>query len=241
MSNMTIDSAIQKAYGRARGKDALGTPLLAGDTKYNQLLDIADDKQKEWQNTDGVFWQSLWQLFRLVPLVTATDTFALNPAMRQPSNRENDAVVVTATDGTKNYYDIVSADQLRENQVAQNGGVCAIQGTNIVFAVPFASTDRQIGGTIDVPGAGFVDDLDLTTNVTVATVAVDDPMWLVYAMAAEFVRTDLVRQNQYPNLFNIQSDRMDAMVSNNGGQIDEIPIDADMTDIDPNLSSGAWV
>jgi hypothetical protein len=238
---MTVEQAIQKAYGRSRGKDSLGTPLTAGDAKYNQLLDIADDKQKEWQNTDGINWQSLWQLFRLAAAVTATDTFALNALMRVPSDRENDNVVVTATNGQKYYYDIITADQLRERQIACDPTVCAIQGSNLVFARAFKTTDPMYGGTIDVPGYGFVTDINLSTTTATQKVQVDDPMWLVYAMAAEFVRTDLVRQNQYPNLFNLQSDRMDAMISNNGAQMDDIPIDMDLSDLDPNLSSGAWV
>lgn len=242
---MSIDDAIQKAYSLARGKDTIGTPLAAGDSKYKQLLQIADVMQKTWMNTDGVEWQSLWKLFRLADVVAVnTDTYALPVTLRTISSREQDSVIITATDGVTFWeYDIISPNQL--NQFAMNPPQAAAQvGTNLQFAHfigkhAFMTSDPAIGGTIDVPGYQFVSDINANSNTSTQTVQVDDPMWLVYMMAGEFVRTDLVRQAQYPNLLNLAQDRMDAMLANNGGQLDEIPIDMDFSDIDPN-SSGAW-
>jgi len=59
-----------------------------------------------------------------------------------------------------------------------------------------------------------------------STVPVDDPNWLVKITAAEWVRNDSVRQNQYPNLIAEANALMEKMKeANDGSQVSDVLID----------------
>lgn len=232
---MTIDEAISKSYLLATGKT---TTLAQSDAKYLRLFNILDLKQKDWQNQPGVDWMSLWSLVTLNPTVTATDTFALPSTIRKISQRENDSVIITSADGKNTwYYDVITPDKLLEYK---DQPACAKVGSNLVFSKAFAATDPQIGGTIKVPSFGYVNDISNLATTGTQQVQVDDPNWLCYAAAAEFDRTDLVRQNQYPNLVALANDRLEVMMEHNEAQILEVDVDLDVSDYSPDNAIGAW-
>ena len=53
-------------------------------------------------------------------------------------------------------------------------------------------------------------------------VEVDDPYWLIYMMAAEFVRNSRTKSNQYGNLVTLAQSSMAGMQSRNGYKFDEV-------------------
>lgn len=232
--DVLVTDAIQRAYVIATGKT---TVLAQTDPKFLRLLAIADTKTKDWSGEQGTDWMSLYDIFDLGS-VTATDTFDSDDEIRKLSQREGDSAIVTATNGNFYKYDIVNPDKLQQYKYRN---ACALIPYNgeIVFARAFGSTDPQIGGDLTVPGYHFVDDIDIDSINEDQTVQVDDPNWLIYMIAAEYVRNDKVRQNQYGNLIALANESMLSMKADNGDQRQEIPIDMDFSDIDPN-TSGAF-
>lgn len=202
---MTRDEFIQQAYLWAVGK---ATPPTEGTNKHSVLLGTGNGFIEAWQNEQNTDWKSLYQRTVLTPLVTATDTFAIDPlVVRKISTNKEDTVIVTATSGKTAEYAIVTPEQLNTYE-----HVCARVGNNLVFSEAFESGSEFIGGTITMPNFGFA--TKLTTDVSV--VPVDQPMWLVYMTAAEFVRNnDYIKQNQYPNLISMANEVMKSMKLNN--------------------------
>lgn len=210
-ATMTVDQAIAKAFLHAQRK---ATPPASGTSKYNALLAIADSMQKLWATEPGIEWDSLYQLVQLAATVTATDTFALGTTINDLSQREGDYVLVTNGTNTSEYR-IINPNQLY--QYRYEAAVARI-GTNLKFSKAFAATDSVIGYNIKVPAVVYVADITAGTDI----IAVDDPMWLCYMMAAEFARNDVVKQGQYDNLLALADQHMQRMKQANGGQVDAI-------------------
>lgn len=239
--NYTLGWAIQKAYQRAtRHVDT----LTASSANYQALLEMADDFQRDWQDEPGVDWRSLYQQVAIGTVQLSTPSYSLPNTIRHLSNREEDSVILQITSGANSgetwFYDMINPDKLTEYRYKQ---ACSILQDQLYFANSpenpiFPANDARLGAQITVPAYMYVKDLTSANQ----TIQVDDPMWLVYMMAAEFVRTDFVRQNQYPNLLAAAANKMEGMLQRNEDQRQEVPVDIDLFDIDPNtgLSSGAW-
>ena len=56
-------------------------------------------------------------------------------------------------------------------------------------------------------------------------VLVDDPNWLIFMMAAEFVRNSRTKQNQYGNLVAMAQSSMEGMKYRNSYRMDVIPME----------------
>lgn len=196
----TVDWAIQKAYLTAQRKY---TAPSSGTTKYNILLGIADNKQQEWASEPGIEWNSLYSLVTLAAVVSATDTFALTNTIDYLSKRETDQILLTNGINTQPVK-LVAPDQLYEYRY----DLAAAQiGSNLKFSAAFDAASSLIGYSIKVPAILYVNDITSGSN----TIQVDDPMWLVYAMAAEFVRNDVVKAGEYDHILQMAADRMRRM------------------------------
>lgn len=170
-------------------------------------------------------WSSLYDPAFVIGTVTNTDTYDLDlDTIRKLSDKEGDAVRIYWTDGVGyTDYDIIPADDLKLHywgQTKQNpsGNYCAKIGSTLVFNHTFVSTDKQFGGTIKVPMYGYA---DLLVNEG-DDVPVDIPDWLVTASAAEYVRTDITLQAQYPLLLAEANDIMERMIDDESAQVDLI-------------------
>lgn len=203
---MTRDQFIQQAYLMAVGK---ATPPASGTNKHSVLLQAGNIFIQQWQDEPNTDWKSLYQRTELADEVTATDTFALDATViRKLSVNKDDKVIVTSPDGIEAKYTIVTPNQLRSYDNA-----CARIGNNLVFNKPFDNDSEFIGGTITVPNYGYASLLVQANDL----VPVDQPLWLVYMVAAEFVRNnDYIKQNQYSNLIALAAEVMKSMKKNNG-------------------------
>lgn len=208
---MTLSQFIQKAYLKATGKP---TAPSSGTKKYNQLNNLGSYYTEVWQDEPGVDWSSLYDFFPS-GTVTATDTFALDEDIRKVSQQMGDTIKIVHTDDNESYYRLVNPERLQENRYNK---VCAVIGRNLVFASAFTADDPQFGGTIVVPGYGYA----TFPSDDVTSIPVDIPEWLVTIVAAEYVRTDNTRLNQYPNLVAEANVLMQKMKENNGSRIDEV-------------------
>lgn len=178
---MTLSEAIAKTYLLAEGK---GTAPAATTNKYTKIVGLLNVVQELWQDEPDVEWDSLYSTVTLSGTITATDTFALGPTVREISHRDNDYVKITKTDGAVVYIPLVRADELNANG-ANGEQVCAKIGSNLEFSIAFTADSPEFGGTIKVPAYLYVSSLVNSSDV----LDVDKPLWACYMAAAEYCRT----------------------------------------------------
>lgn len=192
-------------------------------TKFTSLVVAADTLQKQWGNESGVDWMSLYSVVDLGQ-ITATDTFDLDDSIRSLSKQEGDYIMIS--NGTRYwYYNLVPITRFRsfvpggsdpwiwgtQNTIAQ-------VGRELKFARAFISTDSQFGGTLSTPAFLYVDDIVTGSE----DVQVDDPLWLVDMLAAEYVRNDKTRQYMEPNFIADANKKMEDMKRNGGTALEEV-------------------
>lgn len=221
--SMTVDQAVANTYLLATGKT---TTLTSGDSKYTKILALLNLFTQQWASESGIDWKSLRNTFTVAATVSATDTYLIPATCGKVSKQDGDFVRIYHTDGvTESDYSIVPIERLyNDGPTINNGGIgrhtsvgtCSIVGSNLVFSTPFASTDAQYGGTIKIPGYSIP--ATLTTGSDV--IAVDDPFYPCYMSAAEFVRNDITRQSQYPNLVSQAASSMQGMKEDNQSQVE---------------------
>lgn len=207
---MTLAELVQKAYLLSTGKP---TAPAVGTRKYNQIVELSKIFTETWQNEPSTDWSSLFD-YRNSGTITATDTFELDDEIKKVSQQYGDYVRIVKDNQTYE-YEVVPADRLWEYRY---GDAVAVAGRNLMFSRAFTASDAQIGGTIVVPSYGYAEVAENASD----DIPVDDPMWLVFMCAAEFVRNDITRQNQYPNLIAMATEAMDKMKENSGRGVDSV-------------------
>lgn len=201
----TANWVIDKAYLHANRK---AVAPASGTTKYQALLGIVDSMQKLWESEPNTEWDSLYSLITN-GTVTATDTFELDDEIASLSRRQGEYVQITNGTSTS-LYQVVSPDQLY--QYKDSPAVAKI-GRNLKFSTAFKSDSSLLGYSIKVPAITFVNDITVGTDL----VQVDDPMWLVYMTAAEFVRNDIVKRSEYDSMVALANNIMEKMKQDNIG------------------------
>lgn len=178
---MTLAELVEKSYVLATGK---ATAPTTGN-KYTKLVALANICQDQWQSEPDIEWDSLYVVTTLPTPVSATDTIPLSASIRQISNRDGDYIKVVRLDGGVTEYKLVKANELADYPDQR---VVARVGSNLVFSKAFEATEAEIGGSVKVPNYTFVSTLVNSSD----EVQVENPLWLAYAVAAEYCRTDQV-------------------------------------------------
>jgi hypothetical protein len=219
---MTTPEAIQAVYLKATGK----TTTLSSGTKYDKILGLLKFYQRRWGREPGVDWGTLYNPALSIGNVTATDSFDIDTStIRVLSMTEGDTVKIMWTNGLGyTEYDIIAPDSMKDYFYGQNkesslGRYCARIGDQLTFNHTFTSADPEFGGDIQIPCYTYPEEI---TGSDDEEIQVDDPDWLVLRCAAEYVRTDLIRKNEYSNLLSEANEAMTRMIDDNGSQIDEV-------------------
>lgn len=207
-----VSWAIQKAYLHSNRK---ATAPATTSSKYSALLALADSMQKLWEDEPGEEWSSRYSLVTLTPVVTATDTFALHDSINFLSKKQGEYVQVTDGTQTKTYK-IISPNQLYEYR--ERDAVAQI-GRTLKFSKAFTSVSAELGYNIKVPAITYCDDIDAASDY----IQVDEPMWLAYMMAAEFVRNDVTKRGEYNAILALADQVMQKMKQANSGGAEVVP------------------
>jgi hypothetical protein len=202
---MNGQSLLNDVYLVYKGKIASRTPAWGSD-KANVVLSIANRKIREWSTDPNNKWNSLFEIRALTPVIDTTTpvtTYNLATDFYLPS----DYARVVRTDSSVTEYPIVKAQQ-RDIETQS----LYIHGFN-PKKVTFSQTiDTGLNGaTLYIPGYYKAAELALSTDV----VPVDDPNWLVYAVAAELARNDAAKDTEYPNIMGMANDLYKKMVDAN--------------------------
>lgn len=209
---MNRDAFVANTYLLAVGK---APTFIAGDKKYEKIVALGNLKIDEWAREAD--WKSLYDSKYQVGSISATDTYELDDDIEKVTAAPGDYVVIRTSDGDIR-YETVTPERLKTSI----GNYCAFYGRNLVFNKVFSSDSKEFGGSILAPVKIRPEKLTSAGS----TVPVDDPNWLVKITAAEWVRNDTVRQNQYPNLVAEVNALMENMKeANEEAQVNEILVE----------------
>lgn len=205
-TNEFVQATILKATGKVSN-------LISTDAKWTRIVDIGNRQIRKWERLAD--WNSLYEPKYNAGTVTATDRIELDDEVRKLSDTIDDNVRIVYGVNQFTEWQIVDAEKLK---LHSSGNYCAKIGRNLVFNKTFSASDVEFGGTIEVPVYYFAETLTGASS----DVPVDDPEWLVCMTAAEYVRTDITKQNQYPNLVGEANSILSQMLNDNDGHILEV-------------------
>lgn len=200
---MNLSEVINLAYQMATGKTKT---LSVGNSKYERMLNIANMANMQWESEPDVIWGSLCE-DREIGVIDDKTSYKLPEDVRTVDFRK---FITLKKDGRTWAIPFISP------QLFKNGCYGALQlGWKIDFNG--LSKDMQ-GAEIIVPVIRHTKKLTNPED----KVEVDDPYWLIYMMAAEFVRNSRTKSNQYGNLVTLAQASMAGMKSRNGYKFDEV-------------------
>ncbi|MCR5700185.1 MAG: hypothetical protein K6G49_02010 [Candidatus Saccharibacteria bacterium] len=207
---MTLQELINAVMLKATGKPTI---LDQSNAKWSKIKGIANYYQNAWLNEPGQHWNSRYERARQIGNINNNDEYELDDDIADISTAKGDNVYVLTKEGEKKPFQLVTYDDLKNYPT---GNYCAKLGQSLVFNARFAEDDPCYGGKLYAPVYTYVEDLEDPDD----DVSVDNPVWLVTMCAAEYIRNDIVKQNQYGNLIAEANNLMQAMIINNrAGQV----------------------
>lgn len=191
---MLVSELIEAAHVAYKGN--LRVPA-EGTTKYSVYLSIANRKQREWANDPTVDWASLYSDESVGTVSGSSREYDLPIEVVRPSD-----FIYLEIDGVMHPYNVVPPREIDRTSRRQ---AVSVIGKTLRFSYDIA--DNLNGANIIVPAFYMPDALEDPTD----EVAVDNPDWLVYALAAELARNDYSKDDQYPNLAGMANDLYEKM------------------------------
>jgi hypothetical protein len=200
---MNLSEVINLAYQTATGKTKTLSP---GNSKYERMLNIANMANMQWESEPDVIWGSLCE-DREIGVIDDNTSYRLPEDVRTVDFRK----FITLKKDDKTWTIPFISPQL-----FKNGCYGALQlGWKLDFN----------GLTEEMKGAKIIAPVIRRTKKLVEPedkVEIDDPYWLVYMIAAEFVRNSRTKSNQYGNLVTLAQSSMEGMKNRNGYKFDEV-------------------
>lgn len=218
-----LNQQIQIAYKGNSNWPAFGT------TKFLERVAIANRLLYDWAMDADVLWNSLFDTRSYGPIASVND---LNHDLDSDVFFLSDGVSILRPDGNYDYFRVVHPNSRLDNTNATGmvgsdyglplvylKGSAAAQGSNLTMVFAQALNPLDVGGNIQVGVYTLPDMLNGASN----DVVVDNPMWLVWAVAAELARNDPSKQDQVPNLVGQANQAYEKMVTLNQGNSFEQP------------------
>lgn len=216
---MTLQELINAVMLKATGKPTI---LPTTNTKWEKIRGIANYYQQAWAHEPGQHWRSLY-IIDNIATISHDSEYLIPGELDDISTALGDNIYVKTTDGKKIEFQLVDHNDFQNHPT---GNYCTIVGHDedngryVLFNGGFMDDDPCYGGELYVPayykiGPCLTDPDDV--------VVVDDPNWLVTMCAAEYIRNDIVKQNQYGNLIAEANNLMTSMIHRNRvGQVRHI-------------------
>ena len=206
---MTLSELISNVLLKATGKAKV---IDQTNNKWEKIRGIANYYINAWQNEPAVGngrWNSLYnRAYRMGTANVGSEEIDIDEEIKEISASNGDCIYIESTDGKKYPFELVEYNDLKNYP---QGRYCARIGNTLVFNKKFEETDPYIGGSIFAPVYLGLEDLEDPDD----DVLVDNPYWLVTICAAEYIRNDIVKQNQYGNLIAEANNLMNNMIRAN--------------------------
>lgn len=200
---MNLSEVINLAYQMATGKTKTLSP---GNSKYERMLNIANMANMQWGSEPDVIWGSLCE-DREIGVIDDSTSYKIPEDVRTVDFRK----FITLTKESNNWTVPFISPQLFK------GGCYGV--LQLGWKLDFN------GLTEEMKGAKIIAPVIRRTKKLVEPedkVEIDDPYWLVYMIAAEFVRNSRTKSNQYGNLVTLAQSSMEGMKNRNGYKFDEV-------------------
>lgn len=199
---MLVSQLMTQINGAFRGSD---DDAPTSGTDFNLWLAAANRKQAEWAGDGNNQWQSLFAINTLTPVVAAgTQTYNLGATISLPADQ------VYVVNGTNTYYYTICKPQERD-RFSNAVYISGVNPQKLTFVDTITATSPIVGGTIYV--AGYYTPADYTAGTD--TVVVDDPYWLVYAVASELAFNDITYADKAADLNAKANNLYSGMITNN--------------------------
>lgn len=199
---MIVTSLFTQINAAFRGSDD-DAPTTGTD--FALWLATANRKQAEWAGDTKNNWESLFAVDTVASTVAAgTQVYNLGATFLAPSDR------VTVTVGSQLYYYSICKPQERDRW-SNSVYISSSNPKKLTFVDTISASSPIVGGTITLGGYHLPSDLADGSS----TVLVDDPYWLVYAVAAELAFNDITYSDKAPDLYNKANSLYKQMASNN--------------------------
>lgn len=200
---MILSELFTQINGTYRGTDD-DAPTTGPD--FNLWLATANRKQAEWGRDTKQTWRSLFSIYSLPTVIaTAVQTYDLSATILLPADK------ITITTLTNTVVDYKVAEPQERDRYEHSVYISGNNPQKITFNDTIKATDVIVGGTINVAGYFLPADLTEAGN----TIQVDDPYWLVYAVASELAFNDLTYESKYVDLNAKANNLYSQMAQNN--------------------------
>ena len=162
--------------------------------------------QQQWGNEPGIEWESLSDNVTLAAAIGAGNVVALDTDIKGIRKGSDDPILVN-----DEQYKLVSVSKLyryRDSKVVAKRG----------RTLQFSDASDLTGAAVTVPATLYPDRITSGDD----EIQVDDPWWLVYMMAAEFARNNIIKSTQYDNLLAYAENAMNKMKEDNATQLEQL-------------------
>lgn len=200
MTLAELFSNINSAY---RGSD--DDAPADGTVDYTLWLNTTNRKLFEWARDGKNTWQSLFDIRSAGTVTADTQSYDLEDELLIPS----DFITVTTTEGQEVKYTVVKPQERRRFMNAVY--IYTRDPKVVVFCDTIVTGAQIVGGEIYVPGYYLPDPLTSSTDI----IPVDDPYWLVMAVASELAFNDLTYESKAADLNAKANSLYTQMASNN--------------------------
>lgn len=181
---MTVTELIQEINDALRG---LENEPNSGSDEYAYWLRVANRKTESWARDRKQRWASMWKIETAGTVSAGTQSYDMDDTFLWPS----DQIIVTVSDQDHEF-------KVEKPQHRKRGGVyfSGRDPVTLSFADTIKTNSQIVGGTIYAPGYYMPEPLVNGSDL----VTVDDPNWLVKAVAAEVAFNDVTYEDKYFDL-----------------------------------------
>lgn len=210
----STDELIQQVYRKATGE--LDTTVTHDSEDGQTILSVINEQIDYYYNVtdrygERVVWQRNVDPEYSLGDVTGSETeieIDWEEVQAFPDGFYMPIRLVKADGSGEIRYDLVPVNMLYDYR-HDNANVCAISANGLSFAAP------PVAGEIFFPCVVRGGHLDGTETDVEEVSGVHNLQWLAFSSAAEYVRTDIVRGDQYPNVLSLANDVLSRMISDN--------------------------
>lgn len=205
---MHLDKIIQKAYKMATGDDE---SISRSEPSYGKYVSILNDLQRDWYEESLILPNERWaSLEREETIIISSDTqydldgeLVIHPLNYSPLS-------ITLPSGEIIIPKLVSTTEFIRSS-DKNVYTASSFGKTINLKKEFI--DSAIGGRITYPYYVNLEEISNDDD----NIIVDNPNWLIYMLAAEIARSDIVQAGQYGNLVALAQNAMTSMKNRQRG------------------------
>lgn len=185
---MTVQECMNQINYSYRGSD--DDAPVAGSVDYAMWLAAMNRKLSEYARDTKVSRASLFEVRSVGTISATSQSYDLDDDFLDPS----DVVIVTTPDGRDVEYTVDKPQE--RGRSFRSVYISGRDPKQMTFYDTFTSTSEVIGGTLKVGGYYLPADLTRAND----TIPVDDPYWLVAAVAGTLAFNDLTYESKYPDL-----------------------------------------